>query len=134
MEKKKEEKEGKIKPIRVDRYYVVYEENLLKPVCLHYHFKEAHFAFAYVSENMPDKRTFIVTGEELMLYGITELPSITAHRKAKIRKVQFETQHEYYFSPYLPKQRRKTLRTIYRRRNRRNLLRLINDKRNNPDN
>lgn len=122
---------GDVKPIKENRWYVVYEENLLKPVCLHYPFKEEVFAVAYVLENMPEKRTFIITGKELREYGITLLPSKGKHSKAKVRKVKHDTQTKYYFNPLIPKQRRKTLRTIYRRRNKRNLQRLINDKRTN---
>lgn len=113
--------------VRKSRWYIIIEENLLNPIALRLNFKEKIYAYDYVEQYLSKKKILIVQGKELIEYGINILSSPLIHRKNSDRKYSNDTQTIYYFNPELSIQRRKTLRTVYRRRLKRNLLRLINE-------
>ena len=102
-------------------FYIVWEENLLKPRILKYSFASAFFATSYAKSKLKGYRYNILSGETLMEFGIDyadfKLREATGERNTRIAK--------YHFHPELSQQRKKTLRNLYRRNQRRLLIKLL---------
>lgn len=101
--------------IKPDVWYVVYEKSLVKFVVLKYEFKEKSFAKLYIDDKLSKKyqHLFILRGDSLINLGIKDIPRFGLSSSV-INKVA-AVKRFYYFPDELPVQRRKTLRTIYRR-------------------
>lgn len=104
-------------------WYIIYEDNLLKPKILNKSFKSIVFARQYAVGNLSKHRYNILQGSVLLDYGYERayrnLKSLTG-KSSKTAGIL------YSFPQELPAQRRKTLRTMYRRNMRRLLLKLMN--------
>lgn len=106
-------------------WYIVYEDNLLKPKILNKSFKSKVFAETYIEANLWDKPTHILYGKYLVNMGINELHKsyrdLTGgyHEDTKSRGIS------YNFTTELSPQRRKSLRTLYRRNLRRVLIKIM---------
>ena len=102
-------------------YYVVWEENLLKPKILKYSFASHFFANGYAKSKLKGYRYNVLSGETLIEFGIdyADLKLRDATGEKNTRGVK------YNFHPQLSQQRKKTLRNLYRRNQRRLLKKLL---------
>lgn len=103
-------------------YYVIYEESFLKPQILKYSFRGQFYAKEYCKKHIPDKRYNVLEGSILLDLGF-EKAYRSMRSVAKIRKAGAVN---YNFPEELSPQRKKTLRTMYRRNYRRLMTKLIN--------
>lgn len=105
-------------------WYVIYEDNILKPKILKYGFKSKFFATQYVTDKQLTVHRFnVLKGSVLIDYGFIKINQKSA--KALLGKDTKFRGNNYAFPAELSKQRKKTLRTMYRRNYRRLMLKLL---------
>ena len=106
-----------------DLYYIVWEENLLKPKIFKYAFASHFFANGYANKKLKNFRYNILSGKTLMEFGIEyadlKMRDATGEKDKSLRWTK------YNFHPQLSQQRKKTLRNLYRRNQRRLLKKLL---------
>lgn len=102
-------------------YYIIWEKYLTKPKIFRYSFISEYFAHAFADKRLQGYRYNILPGKELLNFGIT-------HAKTKLKNVDLDGSKDslikYAFPDNLSAQNKKTMRTLYRR----NLRRLLNQK------
>lgn len=106
-------------------WYVIYEDNLLRPKILNKSFKSKVFAKQYINSNLSEYKTNILYGKDLVKYGFNEFHKSYRYLTGKYSKDLETSGDSYAFLKELSFQRRKTLRTMYRRNLRRILKKLI---------
>lgn len=103
-------------------WYIIWEKNLLKPQVLKYPFRGEYFAQTYADKKLKNYKYNILDGETLINYGFNRamksLKELTDNPRGEIK---------YQFPEELSQQRKKTLRTMYRRNLRRLLIKLMSN-------
>lgn len=107
--------------IHTQYWYVIWEKELLKPRVLKYAFRAKYFAQAYCSKNLRNYKYNILSGETLIEFGFVQAYKSLRSVSGEKNKGAFN----YQFPSELSQQRKKTLRTMYRRNFRRILLKLM---------
>lgn len=115
---------GEIQP---HLWYVIYEINLLKPKILNKAFKSKVHANEYINRNMSKYRTNLLYGKNLVDMGFNELHKSYRSLTGKYHKDLVTSGDTYTFDKELPPQRRKSLRTLFRRNLRRVLIKIVRD-------
>lgn len=108
-----------------DLWYIIWEENLLKPKIFKYSFVTDYFAIHFANKHLQDKPYYIILGKDLKQFGILKV-NIGLRYTGTITKGTLP--HKYDFPKELSLQRKKTLRTMYRRNLRRLLMKLLKKK------
>lgn len=102
-------------------YYVIYEENLLKPKLLKYSFRGYYHAQKYCDKHLSKHRYNILEGSILIGFGFDK-----AHKSLRsVSGIKGAGAFNYTYPKELDAQRKKTLRTMYRRNYRRLLAKLL---------
>lgn len=110
--------------INPNHWYVIYEDNLLKPKVLKYSFKSRFFANQYLTDKQFKAHRFnILRGSTLIEYGFDKVNPNSD--RALIGKASSYRGINYAFPSELSRQRKKTLRTMYRRNYRRLMIKLL---------
>lgn len=103
-------------------WYIIYEENLLAPKILRYSFRAESFAKSYALKRLKGSRYNILSGATLISFGFER-----AYRRNSTPATPHAGSHthKYDYPDGLPFQRKKTIRTMYRRNYRRLLKKLL---------
>lgn len=109
--------------IQEELWYIVWEENLLKPKIFNYAFTSEYHATKFATTYLDTYRYNILPGLTLIKYDF-EVTDVNIS-KATGEKQSKSPPNKYCLHPDLPKQRKKTLRNLYRRNQRRLLLKLL---------
>lgn len=112
-----------IRKIVPDLYYIIWEKNILKPRVFKYAFADDYHAKKFAMRYLFDNRYNVLIGQTLLDYGI-DISIAKVREAAKIKQQVIPL--KYALHPDLPFRRKKTLRTLYRRNQRRLLLKLLN--------
>lgn len=106
-------------------WYIVWEKNLLKPKLFKYSFVTDYFAISFANKWLKDKPFYVVKGSDLKVFGILRVNIRLSYAH---KHNQSTLPYKYDFPEGLSLQRKKTLRTMYRRNLRRLLLKLLKKK------
>lgn len=102
-------------------WYVIWEKTILKPTILKYAFRGEYFAEKYCEKHLKGYNYNILPGSVLLELGFEK-----AHRALRsVAGIKNAGAFNYNFPDELDQQRKKTLRTMYRRNLRRLYLKLI---------
>lgn len=111
------------KKVIVDElWYIIWEANLLKPKIFKYSFVSDIFAASFANKHLQDKPYYISKGKDLKEFGLLKVNIKLAYTG---KKTIGTLPYKYDFPEGLSYQRKKTLRTMYRRNLRRSLLKLL---------
>jgi hypothetical protein len=103
--------------IRPGFYYVVIEKDLRKPKILKRPFRDSLFAYKFIMKYYKETPTIVMKGQDLINLGILKSNALhTPNARGSIR---------YSFPKGLDPQRRKTMRTMFRRNLRRLILKYL---------
>lgn len=108
-----------------DLWYIIWENNLLKPKIFKYSFVSDYFAISFANKHLKDKPYYICKGKDLKEWGLL---SVNIGLRYIGTKTLGTLPWKYDFPEGLSLQRKKTLRTMYRRNLRRSLFKLLEKK------
>lgn len=112
------------KKVAPSLWYVIYEADLRNPRVLNMSFRDDYHAKKFCEQYLSEARYNIILGSELIKFGITKVKN----RLSQVVNEKKKNAQKYSFHPELDWKKRKTLRTMYRRTLRRNLITLLNRK------
>lgn len=114
-----------LKEVRNDLWYIVWENNLLQPKIFKYSFVSDYFAKTFATKYLSNTYYAIFKGKELKQFGLHKAYINVRYTGSREK---WDSSHKYDWPIGLSKQRRKTLRTQYRRNLRRKLIKLFKNK------
>lgn len=115
-----------------DLYYIIWEKSLLKPQVFNYAFASQYHAIKFAQQFLNENRYNILIGKTLNSYGF-DVTTINVSKATEV-KIYKSPPNKYGLHIELSKQRKKTLRNLYRRNSRRLLLKLLELKDKNGNN
>lgn len=118
------------KKIMSDLWYIVWEYNIMKPKIFKYSFVTDIFAISFAQKHLSGKPFYICKGKDLKTFGVLKVDVGLRYTGARQPGT---LPHKYDFPNGLSLQRKKTLRTMYRRNLRRLLMKLLKKKRKKMD-
>lgn len=106
-----------------DLWYIIYEKNLLAPKILRYSFRDKLFAKNYAEKRLKNVTRYnVLKGSDLINFGFKRASKAMS---AFNIKSDGDSVHKYHYPEGLQTQRKKTMRTMYRRNYRRFLKKIM---------